>query len=80
MKIQRYSMSSRGAKKWEEGPWVKHADLAPLLAALEKAEGALEDLVARCDGSDGVLIDRSNLDTTQAHAALAAIKEVRGER
>lgn len=31
---------------------------------------ALQDLVARCDGDEGVRADGSNIDTLAAHAAL----------
>jgi hypothetical protein len=33
---------------------------------------ALKDLVARCDGEEGVRADGSNIQTMQAHAAIQA--------
>ena len=43
------------------------AQTDPLVEALE----ALRDLVARCDGEQGVREDGSNIDTTKQHAILA---------
>lgn len=36
---------------------------------------ALEDLVTRCDGAEGVRADGSNIDTRGAHVALGHFKE-----
>lgn len=54
----------------EEG----HPDARLLGAALELYE-ALEDLVRRCDGDEGVRADGSNIQTIAAHAALAKARE-----
>jgi hypothetical protein len=34
---------------------------------------ALQNLVARCDGAEGVRADGSNIDTSEAHAALSSV-------
>ena len=46
------------------------ANRAVMLAAPDLLE-ALRDLVARCDGDEGVRADGSNIQTMQAHAAIA---------
>ena len=44
---------------------------ARLLAAAPDLLEALRDLVARCDGDEGVREDGSNIDTAWAHAVIA---------
>lgn len=39
---------------------------------------ALADLVARCDGDEGVRADGSNIQTMAAHAVLAALEVSHG--
>lgn len=43
----------------------------PMLAAAPELYAALRDLVARCDGEEGIRADGSNIETMRAHAALA---------
>lgn len=66
-----------------------HAAQQELKAARAKAEmdlyhahnrqndlyAALRELVTRCDGAEGVQPDGSNMDTTDAHAALGDFNE-----
>lgn len=44
---------------------------ARLIAAAPDLLRALKDLVARCDGDEGVRADGSNIDTAWAHAIIA---------
>ena len=46
-----------------------------LIAAAPDLLLALRDLVARCDGDEGVRADGSNIDTVWAHAAIAKVEE-----
>lgn len=46
------------------------AAVATLTEKLSLATEALEDLVGRCDGSEGVRSDGSNIQTIRAHAIL----------
>lgn len=48
------------------------AATACLIAAAPDLLAALTDLVARCDGEEGVRPDGSNINTCAAHAALEA--------
>ena len=85
MKLQRYDIWAAYDGELEvaedgEGQWARYSDLAPLLAALEKAEGALEKFVAYDDTVDQTDVDLmlAYADANRAvRAALAAIKEVR---
>lgn len=45
------------------------------LADFERVNDALDRLVTRCDGAEGVRADGSNIDTLEAHAALLNLKE-----
>ena len=96
MKLQRWAQDSqphRGSgymARHQAGAWARYSDLAPLLAALEKADGALEEcllLLPFSRADDGDLEKRVEADALtrphaervlRARAALAAIKEVRG--
>lgn len=49
---------------------------ANLIAAAPDLLEALEELVARCDGEQGVRADGSNIDTLRQHVA---ISRARGE-
>jgi len=40
---------------------------------------ALDELVMRCDGEEGVRADGSNIQTIRAHAVLAKIEEKEAE-
>lgn len=53
------------------------SELARLAALAEQMAAALEELVQRCDGAEGVRADQSNIQTIRAHAALNAY---RGEK
>lgn len=44
------------------------------IARGNSVRGALEDLVQRCDGAEGVRADGSNIDTRAAHAILEALE------
>lgn len=55
---------------------VERARDAGLLAAAPDLLAALKELVARCDGEEGVGADGSNIQTIAAHAA---IKKAEGE-
>lgn len=44
---------------------------ARLMAAAPDLLEALKDLVARCDGEEGVRADGSNIDTAWAHGIIA---------
>ena len=46
---------------------------AHLIAAAPELLDALRELVARCDGEEGVRADGSNIQTMRAHAVLATI-------
>lgn len=45
-----------------------------VIAAAPALLAALKELVARCDGEAGVRADGSNIETAQAHAALALVE------
>lgn len=48
-----------------------YEDKARMIAAVPDLLKALKELVARCDGAEGVRADGSNIQTIQAHAAIA---------
>jgi len=56
---------------------IDHEDKANarLIAAAPDLLEALRDLVARCDGSEGVRADGSNIETLAAHLAIAKAEE-----
>lgn len=54
------------------GPAGDYMANARLIAAAPQLLAALEALVARCDGAEGVRPDGHNMDTISAHAAIAA--------
>lgn len=41
---------------------------------------ALEELVARCDGAEGVRADGSNIQTIRAHAVIAMAQDAPSQR
>lgn len=53
--------------------------LAAVEAERDRLREALERLVLRCDGDEGVRADGSNIDTLAAHAALAPDAEENGD-
>lgn len=48
----------------------KDLKIASLTEKLKAVNDALEDLVQRCDGDEGVRADGSNIQTIKAHAVL----------
>jgi len=90
VKLQRFTLWGFGPGEHitpsENGVWVRHADLAPLLAALEKAEGALKEL-AEFRGKTLIgegRYDEGAHDAFEQMAGLAAaflaqLKAVKGE-
>ena len=50
-------------------------EIARLYARNWELRKALENLVLRCDGEEGVRADGSNIDTRQAHVVLYGKKE-----
>lgn len=53
--------------------WIQVDAVLQVVCERVRAEHtALVDLVRRCDGSEGVRADGSNIDTLRAHAALDA--------
>lgn len=48
----------------------KSEENAQLIASAPDLLKALKDLVARCDGEEGIQPDRSNMCTIEAHAAI----------
>lgn len=54
----------------------RHLAVASTLATENAAlREALEDLVSRCDGAEGVRADGSNIQTMRAHAALGELTQ-----
>lgn len=58
---------------------VQEADLQQLENAGRLLLDALRDLVARCDGAEGVRADGSNIQTMQAHSVLTRLSNAFGE-
>lgn len=70
-KLHRFLSKQADANSEEVILWIQARDVCTKLGELVCAEhDALSDLVERCDGSEGVREDSSNLDTLAAHAAL----------
>jgi hypothetical protein len=61
------------------GRTINHADdwrTAALICTAPLLLSTLRDLVERCDGSEGVRADGSNIQTMRAHNVLAILHDV----
>lgn len=70
-----YAKAEHIASNWQDEPLAREWQRkGAQIEALPLVIDALIELVKRCDGSEGVRADGSNIDTLAAHMALAKAK------
>lgn len=70
-KLHSFLSAQADANSDEALLWIQARDVCVVLGERVCAEhDALENLVERCDGAEGVRADGSNIDTLAAHIAL----------